>query len=369
MTIPLFSLEGQYRQVRPDLKRRIRRIFESHRFILGENSRELEAKVARYVGARFAVGLASGSDALYLSLMAMGIGAGDEVITTPFTFFASAGAIVRTGAKPVFADIDLQTFNINPAAAKKKITRKTRAILPVHLFGLPCEMDEIGRLVKKHKLFVVEDAAQSFGAEYHGRQTGSLGHAGCFSFYPTKNFGAAGDGGMVVTSSKSLALKIQRLRDHGQAKKYYHESVGLNSRLDEIQAAVLLTKLPWIEKWNRLRQTHAADYNKALKGLPLQTPRCPEGFRHVYHLYSILTEKRDSLAKALDRQGIGAGVYYPLPLHLQPCLRRLGYRKGDFPVSEEVSGKILSLPMYPELSADAKHAVIRALKNFFTGAR
>ncbi|OGW83106.1 MAG: transcriptional regulator [Omnitrophica bacterium RIFCSPHIGHO2_02_FULL_51_18] len=366
MKIPLFSLEGQYRQIRPGISKRIRRIFESHRFILGENVRKLEAAVAKKVGARYAIGVASGSDALYLSLVALGIGKGDEVITTPFTFFATAGAIARTGAKPVFADIDPETFNINPTKIRKRITRKTKAILPVHLFGLPCEMDEITQIAKKHKLFVVEDAAQSFGAEYRGRQTGSMGAAGCFSFYPTKNLGGAGDGGMVVTSLKKVASKLRTLRDHGQTKKYHHEFSGINSRLDEIQAAVLLEKLPYIDRWNRQRRAHAAAYNRGLKGLPLQLPAQPKGLDHVYHLYSILTKKRDPLLKALVSGGIGAGVYYPLPLHLQPCMRALGYRRGDFPHSESASEQIVALPMFPELKLQAVRKVVSAAKIFFS---
>lgn len=366
MKIPLFSLDGEYRQIQPRLNKRIKRIFDSQRFILGKNVHELEEKIAKKIGTRFAVGVANGSDALYLALVALGISRGDEVITTPFTFFATAGAISRTGAKPVFADINPNTFNIDPGEIKNKITRKTKAILPVHLFGLPCEMGEIMRIAKKHKLFVVEDAAQSFGATYKGRQTGSMGDAGCFSFYPTKNFGGAGDGGMIATSSKPLALKIQRLRDHGQTRKYYHEAIGINSRLDEIQAAVLLAKLPWIDRWNCLRRSHAADYDKHLRSLLLQTPCCPQGFKHVYHLYSILTEARDEVMRELTRQGIQTGVYYPMPLHLQPCLRSFGYHRGDFPMAEYASKNILALPMYAELTRPMQFRVAAVIQGFFS---
>src|SRR3989338_4530411 len=277
MKIPLVDLSCQEKSVQSEINESLRHIFSSHKYILGEYTRELEKNVAKKIGTRFAVGVANGSDALYLSLAALGIGTGDEVITTPFTFFATAGSIVRAGAKPVFADIDPNTFNIDPGEIRKKITRKTKAILPVHLFGLPCEMNEITQIAKKHKLFVVEDAAQSFGAEYHGRQTGSMSDAGCFSFYPTKNLGGAGDGGMVVTSLKKVASKLRTLRDHGQTKKYHHEFSGINTRLDEIQAAVLLEKLPYIDRWNRQRRAHAAAYNRGLKGLPLQLPAQPKG--------------------------------------------------------------------------------------------
>lgn len=358
-------MNGQYSVIRKQLAHTIKKVFDSQHFILGENVRLLEKKVAQKTGTRYAVALASGSDALYLSLLALGLGPGDEVITTPFTFFATAGSILRVGAKPVFADVEPATLNIDPVEIEKKITKKTKAIIPVHLFGLPCDMTAIGRLAKKYNLFVVEDAAQSFGALHKGRSTGSIGDVGCFSFYPTKNFGCAGDGGMAVTSSKALAIRISQLRDHGQKKKYHHIAAGINSRLDEIQAAVLLVKLPWIERWNVLRQSHAAEYNRKFEGLPLQIPRAEEGDGHIYHLYTILTSKRDSLMKVLISQGIHTGVYYPLPMHLQPCLRWLGYKKGDFPKSETASKQVLSLPMYAELDVYSRRRVAASVRKFF----
>ena len=366
MRVPFIHLQAQHRSIRREVLDVVSRIADSQRFVLGKHGNELEQNIARYIDVPHAVALASGSDALYLSLVALGVGHGDEVITTPFTFFASVGAITRAGAKPIFCDIDARTFNMDVSKIASKITRRTKAILPVHIFGLPCEMDEILKLAKRHDLFVVEDAAQSFGATYKGKQTGSMGITGCFSFYPTKNLGAAGDGGMVVTRSSALAEKIRLLRNHGSRHKYHHEFVGVNSRLDEIQAAWVNIKLKHIDRWNALRVKHAAEYDKAFKALPLETPFISKGARSNYHLYSIRTQKRDGLSKWLDRADIGNGVYYPLPLHLQPCYRSLGYRRGDLPVSEEVSGTVLSLPMYPELTPAERKKVIRAVQGYFS---
>ena len=365
MPIPFIDLSGQHKSIDKELKSAVGAVLDSQRFVLGKNCEELESRFARKIGAKFAVGLASGTDALYLSLLALGIGPGDEVITTPFTFFATAGAISRTGARPVFSDIDADTFNIDPDKIVRAITRKTKAILPVHLFGLPCDMSAITEIARRHSLRVVEDAAQSFGAIHHSRQTGSIGDTGCFSFYPTKNLGGAGDGGMLTTSSVKIAEKIRLLRDHGSRKKYYHELIGTNSRLDEMQAAILLVKLKHIDKWNNSRNRHAALYNKGLAALPIQTPKTPKGTKHVFHLYSIVTKKRDALESCLKKAGIGSGVYYPLPLHLQPCYKGLGYKKGDFPISERVADQILSLPIYPELSKSDQERVVKALRAFF----
>ena len=365
LKIPFIDFTVQYSHLRGPIQRAVKKVFETQQFIHKEEVPLLEKKIAQKISVKHALGVASGSDALYLALVAMGIGLGDEVLTTPFTFFATAGSISRTGAKPVFVDIQADTFNLNPSLIEAKISRRAKAILPVHLFGLACDMKAIGAIAAKRSLKIVEDAAQSFGAQVGGRQTGSFGDAGCFSFFPTKNLGGAGDGGMVVTSSDDLADKIKVLRIHGSRQKYFHEVVGINSRLDEIQAAVVGVKLKYLDRWNAMRRAHAEAYNKAFQGLPIRTPKAPKGFRHTYHLYSILTEKRNALAAFLEKRGIGSGVYYPLSLHLQPCFKELGYRKGDFPAAEKVSGEILSLPLYPELSSDARRAVIKAVKDFF----
>ncbi|MBI4432117.1 MAG: DegT/DnrJ/EryC1/StrS family aminotransferase [Candidatus Omnitrophica bacterium] len=364
--VPFLDLSRQYKTIKPDIERAVRRVFDSQRFIMGEVGKRFEEEMAHKTGAKYAIAVASGSDALYLTMLGLGIGANDEVITTSFTFFATAGAISRLGARPVFADIDRRTFNLDPQDVERKITKKTKAILPVHLFGLPCDMAALQAIAKKYGLFVIEDAAQAFGAAYQGSPVGSLGDAAAFSFYPTKNLGGAGDGGLVTTSSKPLAEKIKKLRDHGQSKKYFHAVVGLNSRLDEIQAAVLLVKLKHIDRWNDQRRRHAQAYDKAFADIPpLERPSAPKGMRHVYHLYSVLTSKRDEFAAFLAEKGIGAGVYYPIPMHLQPCYKSLGGKPGDLPVSECVSGEILSLPMYPELSGGDRKKVIDAVQTFF----
>ncbi len=365
MRVPFISLTSQHLTIRREVRRSLASIADSQRFVLGDYGRELEEKIARYVGVPYAIGVASGSDALFLSLIALGVGSGDEVITTPFTFFASAGSISRTGAKPVFCDIDPHTYNLDPAQIDAKITSRTKAIMPVHLFGLSCDMKPILRAAKRRRLFVVEDAAQSFGATYDGRQTGSMGDAGCFSFYPTKNLGGAGDGGMVVTRSKQIAERIRLLRNHGSKIKYHHDILGVNSRLDELQAAWLLVKLKRLDRWNQARRKHAVAYDRAFADLPLQTPHIPKNCVSNEHLYSIQTDRRDELSRYLDKRGIGNGVYYPLGLHLQPCYRSLGYKKGDFPLSERVTARILSLPMYAEMTAAQRNAVIHEVRSFF----
>ncbi|MBI4352903.1 MAG: DegT/DnrJ/EryC1/StrS family aminotransferase [Candidatus Omnitrophica bacterium] len=367
MRVPFIDLAVSSRGIQEEIRKAVNRVLDSQRFILDGSVAALEEKIARDVGAKYAVGTASGSDALYLSLLALGVGAGDEVITTPFTFFATAGAVSRTGARPVFVDIDPHTFNLNPSLVEERINRKTKAIVPVHLFGLLCEMDSILRIARRHSLLIVEDAAQAYGAGYRGKKAGSWGDAGCFSFYPTKNLGGAGDGGMVVTSSAGLARKLKLLRDHGSARKYHHEEIGVNSRLDELQAAVLLVKLKYLKEWNEKRRFCASVYGEGLKDSPLQIPKSPAGNRHVYHLYSILSKKRDALARFLAGEGIGTGIYYPLPLHLQPCYRSLGGKKGDFPVAERTTSQILSLPMYPGLAERDVRFVMSKVHEFCDG--
>ncbi len=365
-TVSFIDLKAQNPIILQEIKLAVNHILDSQQFILKESVKNLEEEVAKKVGTKFAIGVASGSDALYLALWALGVGPGDEVITTPFTFFATAGSISRTGAKPVFVDVDETTFNLNPAQIESKISKKTKAILPVHLFGLCSDVRAILAIAKKHGLFVVEDAAQALGAKMGDGEAGSFGDAGCLSFFPTKNLGGAGDGGIVTTSSLEIADKIRLLRVHGSRKKYYHEVIGINSRLDELQAAVVLAKLKYLDEGNHKRQEAARFYSEQLKGLPIKTPATPAGFKHIFHLYSVLTSRRDELEKFLTQNGIGTGVYYPLPLHLQPCYRDLGYREGDFPVSERLSRESLSLPMYPELPRQAQEQVVQTIRQFFS---
>ncbi len=372
MKIPQLDLVVQYRNIKEEIDKAVISVLEGGHFILGENVRKLEQDIAKFVGVKYAIGVASGTDALLISLMAIGIKPGDEVITTPFTFFATAGSIARLCAKPVFVDIDPKTYNIDPNKLEdflSKNYRKTiKAIIPVHLYGQPVDMDPILEIAKKYDLRVIEDAAQSLGATYKGRQTGSMGDTGCFSFFPTKNLGAYGDGGMVVTSDDTLAERIRILRVHGSKPKYYHSIVGLNSRLDEIQAAVLNVKFKYLSKWIEQKREKAIFYNKLFNdelGDKVVTPfEAPYSY-HTYHQYTIRVEKRDELRKYLTEQGIGTGVYYPLPLHLQKCFANLGYKEGDFPESEKASKEVLSLPMYPEMHYNNIESVLTKIKRFF----
>ena len=365
LRVPFLDLKAQHDKIKSEVTRAVCAVLDSQQFILKQNVAEFEAAVAAKLGAQFAIGVASGSDALFLSLLALGIGPGDEVITTPFTFFATAGAVVRAGARPVFVDIEEASFNLDAQKISKAITAKTKAIIPVHLFGRACATGPIVELGRRHDLSVIEDAAQSFGAKDGARFTGSVGDTGCLSFFPTKNLGGAGDGGMVLTSNEHLAQRLRVLRVHGSRKKYHHDVVGINSRLDELQAAVLSVKLRFIDEWNNARRFHAQRYSEALRGLPLQVPSLGCAEEHVFHIYSILTERRDALAAFLLEHGIETAVYYPVPLHLQPCFKDLGYKKGDFPVSESVADRVLALPMYPELPQDAQNQVIESIREFF----
>lgn len=355
----------QKAKIGDEVKAALARVVDSQQFILKENVEGLEKDIAARVGVKHAIGVASGSDALYLSLWALGVGPGDEVVTTPFTFFATAGSISRTGATPVFADIHPETFNLDPAKAEAKFTARTKAVVPVHLFGLSADMDAFQAIAEKRGIAVLEDAAQSYGARHRGRMTAGIGSAGCLSFFPTKNLGGAGDGGMITTNDDALAARLRVLRVHGSKKKYHHEIVGINSRLDELQAAVVRVKLKYVDEWNAKRRTLAAIYDEALRGLPLETPAVPEGYEHVYHLYTIRTDRRDALAAHLTEKKIGHGVYYPLPLHLQPCYAPLGHKPGDFPFSEEASAKSLSLPMYPELRREEALHAADCVRKFF----
>ncbi len=341
-------------------------VLANTRFILGPEVKSFEEKVAAYCGTKSAVGVASGTDALLLSLRACGVGPGDEVITTSFSFFASAGVISRLGATPVFVDIDADTYNIDPTQVDKKISPKTKAIMPVHLFGQCADMDPIMDAAKRHNLKVVEDAAQSIGAKYKGKKAGTIGDFGCFSFFPSKNLGGAGDGGMVVTNDPEMAEMIRILRVHGSKPKYYHPIIGYNSRLDTIHAAILEVKLKYLDDWSKKRRKHAEVYNSAFKDLDVITPKEESFNYHIYNQYTIAVKKRDELRKHLKEKEIGHDSYYPVPLHLQECYKFLGYKKGDLPVSEEKAEEVVSTPVYPELTEEEQAYVISVIKEFVT---
>jgi dTDP-4-amino-4,6-dideoxygalactose transaminase len=348
--IPMVDLKTQFRSIKEDIIHTVTEILESSHYILGEKVSELEKKVSEYIGTGYAIAVASGTDALHLAIDALDIGPGDEVLTTPFTFFATAEAILYTGATPVFVDIDPDTLNIDAAQIESHITEKTKAILPVHLFGHPADMKEIMRIARKYKLKVIEDCAQSFGAEFNGKKTGSFGDAGCFSFYPSKNLGAYGDGGMITINKASSVEIIKQLRNHGSKGSYRHKRVGFNSRLDELQAGILLIKFKYIDEYNRKRRENASIYTELLSNF-VKCPIEKQGSFHVYHQYTIRSRKRVIIQEKLKENGISSVVYYPVPLHLQEALKFLGYRKGDFPEAEKAANEVLSLPMYPELSA------------------
>jgi dTDP-4-amino-4,6-dideoxygalactose transaminase len=373
--VPLLDLRAQYAIFRKEVGQAIERVLDSQYFILGEEVRAFEQRAAEYCGVRHAVGCASGSDALLLALLALEIGPGDEVITVPFTFFATAGAIVHAGAKPVFVDIEPGTFNMDAAQLERVLDRhpKARAILPVHLYGGCADMDAILDVARARGLAVIEDAAQAIGSEYKGRRAGGLGELGCFSFFPSKNLGAFGDGGMVTTNDDRLAERLRALRVHGSQTKYVYEWVGLNSRLDALQAAVLRVKIEYLDGWTEGRQRNAARYTQKFRelgastSLPMVTPSAaPYQTRHIYNQYTLLCPRRDELRQALAAQDIGTEIYYPLPLHLQKCFADLGYQAGDFPVSERCAREALSLPIYPELPAEDLDRVAEAVGAFYT---
>lgn len=365
--IPGFTLARQNDALRQQLLDSIASVIDKGAFILGENVQCLEKEIATYCEASYAIGVANGSDALYLSLLACGVKQGDEVITTAFTFFATAGSIERVGAKPVFVDIDPATWNIDVNRIKEKITPRTKAIIPVHLYGGAVDMEPLMAVAREHNLKVIEDTAQALGAEYKGKKVGAIGDAGCISFFPTKNLGAFGDGGMVVTNNPEIAEKVKLLRVHGSKPKYYHNILGCNSRLDEMQAAILRIKFPHLPGWENRRREIAAHYNKALAAAktPVKLPVAPDYTLHVYHQYTIQTEQRDELKAYLEQRGISSTVYYPLPMHLQKVFDHLGYKTGDFPVSEKACGEVLSLPMFPELSDAEAARVANAVVEFF----
>jgi dTDP-4-amino-4,6-dideoxygalactose transaminase len=367
--VPLLDLRPQYETIRQQVVAELLRVADSQKFILGEDVQKLESEIAAYCDAPYAVGCGSGSDALSLALMALDIGAGDAVLTTPYTFFATAGAISRLGATPVFADVEEATFNIDPARAAERLSQRPdiRAIIPVHLFGACVDMDAIAALTAERPIPVIEDAAQSIGAEYKGRRAGSIGTIGCFSFFPSKNLGGFGDGGMLTTHDSALAGRLSALRVHGRTGKYVHQWIGINSRLDTLQAAVLRVKLRHLDNWTAGRQKNADLYRTLLAETPVVIPAAPAPYqtRHVYNQFVIRCPRRDALQMHLKQNGIGSEVYYPLPLHLQPCYTALGYRKGDFPVSEQLAAESLALPIHADLDVADVEYVCDQIRRFY----
>ena len=374
MKIPLVDLKAQYQSIKAETDSAIQKVIDSGQFILGPEVSAFEQEVAAYCGTKHAVGVASGTDALLLALLGCGIAPGDEVITTPFTFIATAEAIVRCGATPVFADIDPLTYNLDPARTAARITRRTKAILPVHLYGHPAQMDAIMEMAERHRLLVIEDCAQALGAESGGKKVGSMGDAGCLSFFPSKALGAYGDGGMVITNDDEIASKVSLLRKHGASGSYLYNLHGFNSRLDALQAAVLRVKLPHLEGWNAAREGNAVRYRHLFQaaGLasgpdaPLVLPEPRPGARHTYHQYVIRARRRDELMTHLRSAGIGCAIYYPIPLHLQRCFAGLRHHPGDFPVSETAAASTLALPIYPELTGAMQEEVVGVIRNFYT---
>lgn len=369
MKVPLLDLQGQYQELREELLSAVTRVMDSQRFVMGNEGRALETELAEYCTTQFAVGCASGSDALLLALMALDLKAGDEVITSPFTFFATGSAITRLGARPVFVDIDPLTYNIDPQAVAEAITPRTKAIIPVHLYGQCADMDALAQVAETHQVPIVEDAAQAVGAEDTGRRAGSIGLVGCFSFYPSKNLGGAGDGGMLTTNDPELASRLKTLRVHGGAEEYRHTEVGINSRLDELQAAVLRVKLKHLDSWSDQRHENARRYDQLVQEHPPQfeitTPFVREEARHIFHQYVVRVPRyRDDLVKHLAENGVGTGIYYPIPLHLQECFAFLGYRKGACPEAERAASETLALPIFPELTESQQRHVVDSLVSF-----
>jgi dTDP-4-amino-4,6-dideoxygalactose transaminase len=361
--IPLVDLKAQYQDVKADVDAAVAAVLEGGHFILGPEVQAFEREFGAYCASPFAVGLNSGTSALHLALMAAGVGTGDEVITTAFTFVATVAAIEYTGARAVLVDVDPLTLTIDPDRIEAAITPKTKAIIPVHLYGRPADMDPILGIARAHGLVVVEDAAQAHGAEYKHHRVGSIGDIGCFSFYPGKNLGAAGDGGAITTANEDYARTVRMLRDWGAEQKYLHTMKGFNFRLDEIQAAILRVKLRRLEAWTELRRQHARAYVSLLSDAPLRLPLDTADSRHVYHLFAVRTLERDRVRSELHAFGVQAGIHYPIPVHLQPAYANLGYRRGDFPVSEQAADEVLSLPLYPELSVGALERVAWAVAN------
>jgi len=370
MRVPMLDLKAQYETIRDEVVATVTEVMESQQFILGPKVEELEREVATYCGASSGIGVSSGTDAILVALMAAGVKSGDEVITTPYTFFATAGCISRLGAVPVFVDIEPEGFNIDAGAIEEKVTSRTVAVMPVHLFGQCAEMDTILSIAASRKLVVIEDAAQAIGSEYKGRRAGSMGEMGCFSFFPSKNLGGFGDGGMVTVRDAGLAEKLRVLRAHGSKPKYYHHVVGGNFRLDALQAAVLLVKLKRLDAWSEARQQNAAWYDDAFKtaGLVPEKVKLPKVLqnRHIYNQYVIRVERRDALMAHLEAEKIGCAIYYPVPLHRQGCFRDLGYSEGAFPESERAAKETLAIPIYPELTEAQRKHVVETIAGFYS---
>jgi len=363
--IPQFDLAGQFAAIGAEIREAVERVLSSQQFILGREGAALEEELARFCGVAHGVGVGSGTDALVLALRSCGVGVGDEVILPPFTFVATGSAVSALGAKPVFADINPATYNIDAAQLARRVTPRTRAIVVVHLYGLAADMDPIMEFARSRNLPVVEDSAQAIGAGYKGRRTGSLGDVACFSFYPTKNLGACGDAGMIVTNSAQRAERLRILRNHGQTGKYVSSEPGWNGRLDEMQAAILRVKLRHLAAWQRARQAHAAEYTRHFAQIPgIMPPLVPEGYEHVFHQYTVRVEERDKLQRVLSEKKIGSAVYYPVPLHLQPLYASLGHKEGDFPHAEHAAQEVLSLPMFPELRPAQLTRVAEAVTEF-----
>jgi dTDP-4-amino-4,6-dideoxygalactose transaminase len=363
--IPLVDLKAQYRQIGEEIEAEIREVLISGKYVLGEKVEVFEAAFAEYCGVKYACGVNSGTSALHLALLAAGVGPGDEVITVPFTFVATAAAITYCGARPVFVDIHPRWFTMDVEQLAAAITPRTKAILPVHLYGQPAEMEAVMEIAQRYGLAVIEDAAQAHGARYHGRRVGGIGDLGCFSFYPTKNLGAFGEGGMVVTNEAQLADRIRRMRDWGQREKYHHELLGFNYRMEALQGTVLAVKLCYLDRWTAARRAHAARYHRLLTGSGVGLPEEMPETHHVYHAYTVTTPQRDALRAHLWAHGIQSAIHYPLPLHLQPVFAHLGYQRGDFPHAEAAARQVLSLPIYPELDPGDVTRVAEAVHTFF----
>jgi dTDP-4-amino-4,6-dideoxygalactose transaminase len=370
LLFPFLDLKAQFADIRAEVLDAVQELLEKQQFILGPEVERLEAQIAQRAACRFGIGCASGSDALLLALMAFDIGRDDEVITSPFTFGATAGSIARLGARVVFADIDPETFNVDVRAVQAAISRRTRAIMPIHLFGLPAEMDTLMAIATSHGLRVIEDAAQAIAAEYRGRAVGGIGDVGCFSFFPSKNLGAAGDGGMLTTNESAVAGRLRVLRVHGMPRRYEYEVIGLNSRLDALQAVILKAKLQHLDEWTAARRRNAQRYREmfSARGLDeyVTVPREPVHSKHVYNQFVIRTRSRDRLREHLRRVGIPSEIYYPYPLHLQPAFADLGYREGDFPEAESACREALALPIFPELTEGQQQAVVHGFEQFFS---
>jgi dTDP-4-amino-4,6-dideoxygalactose transaminase len=364
MTVPLLDLKAQYADIRKDVDDAVRRVMESQHFIGGPEVKALEEEVARYSQCAHGIGCASGTDALLLALRALNVGPGDEVITTAYSFFASAGTISNAGATPVFVDIDPRTYNMDPHRLEAAVTTRTKAVIAVDLYGQCCDLAAVRNVCEKHKIFLIEDAAQAIGSEWEGGRAGKTADLGCFSFFPSKNLGGAGDGGMVVAQDDALADRVRLLREHGSRPKYYHSLVGTNSRLDALQAAILRVKLQHLDRWSEARARNAALYNKLFDGARLGRPYHDPRTRHIYNQYVIRVERRDALRDYLKERGIGTEIYYPVPLHLQKCFAPLGYKTGDMPNSEAAANETLALPIYPELTEDQIRFVATSVRDF-----